>query len=43
MARVLIEHGANLNAKDGKGQTPLWLSSTKQRDSFQITLEYGAK
>ena len=44
VARLLIEHGAEVEAKDSRGRTPLQLASAEGRDSMvDLLLEYGTK
>jgi ankyrin repeat protein len=44
IARVLIEHGANVEVKDDKGRTPLDFASEEQREEImKLLLEHGAR
>ena len=44
IARLLVEHGASVEAKDGGGRTPLDYASGEQRDEImKLLLEHRAK
>jgi len=44
VARLLIEHGAEVDVKDSRGRTPLQLASAEGRDEVvDLLLEYGTK
>ncbi|KAF7923032.1 uncharacterized protein EAE98_007737 [Botrytis deweyae] len=40
---LLIKYGANLEAKDRNGHTPLWLFTTRDTDSFDTTIQFLAR
>jgi ankyrin repeat protein len=44
MARLLIEHGADVDAKDSSGRTPLQIASHIGRDEMvKLLSQYDAK
>lgn len=41
--RILVKHGANINAEDGRPQTPLGLAvESSEVDATRVLLELGA-
>jgi ankyrin repeat protein len=44
VVRVLLEHGANVDAEDSEGRTPFQIASAKGYDEIMKLLsEHGAK
>ena len=44
VVRVLLEHGANVDAEDDEGRTPFQIASARRGDkTMKLLLEHGAK